>query len=398
MLNTISNRLERTHPEIALALVPVNLEARLSAIVRALAENATGIEPDVGAQLLELAAAGIRLSPIEAKFYSLIGVIRFRLGEPAAAESAFDRALALEPTDRFGLRFKILFLVQRREFSDTAPLLETFARRWPEDWSDLDPALPSVLVDTEGLEAVSGRFVQDESLRKLLIGSLAKQEQTLSIAHSLLLDWHRLGVEGLDPLVNRITARLINAARVRDAWFLFRLTRDAGSGEQVGFVYNDEFEREPSGNVFDWQLRRQAGVDMRIVERFPDRRGSGGRRKMLAIRFLNSPIRFENVTQLVRLTPGTWEISVRYSATDLRAPKPLKLAVQCSSDRTTLATLLFDQGDVEPVSISTGFTVPVSGCFEQRLVMRNDSLTESWQNRYEGTLYIDNIKIEQAGR
>lgn len=373
-----------------MAINPVDIDARVDMIASKVVEAGGGVlksDPGIMAPL----AAGLRLSPGDARLYSLVGIVEEQSGNRPAAAEAFSHALELAPTEVQALIHGLRYAIEDGRLAEATDHLEMIGRRWPRHWSHVEPVLPVLLADRAAFDAIAQRF-RAPDLRRLLIGSTAKTPQTLGFGYRLLTTWHGQGVAGLDDLINQITGAFIRQQRYSEAFLLFRLTRDETA--DTGLVYNGGFDQPVSGNPFDWRLTRQAGVDLAIA---PRRTASGEVESVLAIRFLDNPIRFANVSQMVRLAPGQYRLAIAYSARELRAPKPLKFSVACVESGARIGAGLFEYGTLASAELSFDFTVPPTRCSLQRLLVYNENLTESWKNRYAGTLYLHRVAIALIG-
>ena len=271
---------------------------------------------------------------------------------------------------------------------------------------NVSPILGVLATHAEAFEAIEAKFGNDDLLRRLIIGSLSQIDVTLPLASRLLLDWNARGVGDIGQLVDQVTARFVQKKQYSEAFRLFRTTHPLGPADESELVYNARFDRPLSGNVFDWQMRSQAGVDIRIADLsgslakanpVPDDHSRRGDRKALSIRFLDNPIQFRNVSELVRLSPGPYRLSVTYEADTLEMPKPLKLGVSCYGKGPDLGTITFKSGDLGLTTAQSDFSVPDSGCELQQLLVYNDPMPMSWQNRYSGVLILHQVSLARAG-
>jgi tetratricopeptide (TPR) repeat protein len=381
-LNVASHSLEDTDPDLALSLNPLNDQARVKAAAAAIAEG-----KDAAAEpLLE---RGLAISPADARLYSLLGVIARREGDDEKAKALFGHALAQLPTEIQALLQQLSYALDARRFGDAIDHLELIARRWGTYWKEVEPALPLVLSDPEAFKLISQRFAPPR-LRGPLLRSLIEGADTSAYAYDLVLAWHAAG-EDVTREINQLTERFIRDGAYSRAFLLFKLTRAGDAASDGGFIHNGGFDRVPSGNAFDWTITNQTGVAMEIVER---RRGEAAA-KLLAVRFLDSPIRFNNVKQTLRLVAGSYRLKAVYSAEDLRMPRPIEIGIACLGGEM-LAQGGFAEGDVRAGEVAFDFTVPSADCPLQQVTLFNQHVTESWKNRYGGTLFIDEIAIQAA--
>jgi hypothetical protein len=391
LLNGASALLQQSAPLAALRLNPLNVEARINLAGDVITSKTEPTKVDLGV----LAAAGIGLTPADARLYSLMGIEQHRAGDRVSATRYFDRALTLLPTEIQALSHKLEFAIQDHEFLAAIDYLEVIGRRWRKHWKTVEPVLPLLLADGPAYQRISERFSKTNQLRSDLIHSLGKTPDGLPFAYSLLLDWHLKRIADIEPLISEITWRLVNQKNYRDAFMLFRLTRPKTAAAEAGYIFNGGFVLPFSNSPFDWQISRLAGADIRVINF--DEMEREGKGKALAIRFLNNPIRFNNMRQFVRLVPGRYTLAVEYSAKALRMPKPLKLSIGCEGKNKNIEEIPFGAGTTGRTAISADFTIPANGCSLQMVRIFNEARTDSWKNRYSGTLYLHRIAISAKG-
>lgn len=380
-LNAASRLLEQTSPQLSLRLNPFNQDARINAVLQQMSNSIASAEP-----LLE---TGIALSPADARMYSLIGVVQRDRGNLSQAMALFDYTLAKLPTEIQSLVQKLTMELDQGNFGQTAPIIQIVARRWAEHWPAIEPLLPAVMGDAATFADLTQRFGKEPGLRRRLLSSLINTAPDL--AYELVLTWHKAGLD-VSEETNQLTQRLIRDKRYSTAFLLFRKTRTGDDAADDGLVHNGEFSRQPSGNPFDWQLTGQPGVSLEIVERRLAEAGEDKPAGMLSVRFLDSPVQLKNAIQTLRLQPGSYTLRLTYSATSLRTPRPVKLAIACLG-KPPLTAATFEDGDVRLGELAADFTVPPGDCPLQQLFIFNEGVTSSWKNRYRGILLIDSVAI-----
>ncbi len=400
LLDAVSTALIPDSKESALKINPLSSPARIATIEAELDDLRNGriLQDD---ELREIILDGIRLSPIDARYYSALGIVDASSGDQDQAKQLFAHSLELLPTEIQALTHQLVYSVQEERFTDAVDHLELIARRWPKYWSDIAPALPVLLANEAAYQDVTTRFSAEPNLRRMLVDILSRSPETLGLAMNVLLEWDHAGISGISGDLNTVTRRLVGSGRPSEAFLLFNLTRDPSAPN--GYVYNGNFEVEPSGNPFDWSWQSQAGADIRIVNRKTIRDASTTAEpasetgKALSIRFLDNPVRFDNVRQLTRLVAGNYTLSVTYSVSNLRTPKVLNLGIRCRGKGGILASVQFDTEVDEPTTLETNFTVPPIDCDLQQITIYNRNLTDSWKNRYSGTLFLHSVAITRPG-
>ncbi|OJU01278.1 MAG: hypothetical protein BGN87_09040 [Rhizobiales bacterium 65-79] len=398
LLDTSALLLGKADPESALMLDPLASDIRIDVILSALQQA----DQDTGEDVIGQVQTGIRLSPIDARFYSLLGILEEQQGDRDAAKELFHYALALLPTEIQALAHMMDASVRAGDLVTASRNMEIIARRWPEYWPKVEAALPTLLDNPEAFQTISDRFGPDPLIRRRLIASMTRNDVLLTPAYRMVLAWHEAGITDLAWSINSVTNALLRARRFSDAYSLFVLTR-ASTNPITGFVYNGSFSKPLSGSPFDWQIRPQAGADISLVSQRRSSKTEGAAAgeatqddKAIAVRFLGGPLNFSNISQLTRLTPGSYELQAGYSSLDLDTPEPLKLGLSCQDGQGELGHLDFAPGTaVDERSASFQFSVPAEGCELQRIETYSARLPLSWRYRYEGTLFIDYVRVRR---
>lgn len=403
MLNSASTALQSTSPGLALSLNPLNAEARVNLAYERL--NAERDAPDP--ETVDIINEGIIWSPLDARFVSLMGLAAEQSDDLDTAKQLFDHALKILPTELLALTHSLGIAFEAGQLSETINHLEVIGRRWGY-WQAIDAVFPELLEDKSALASVTSRFARDQDLRALLINSLSSSSEGLAFVPRILLDWNNRNLSDLGPLVNRATARLIADNRHQEAFALFNktLARDPRRGRNL--VYNGEFLQEISGNRFDWSIRRQAGIEFKflsppstdqVASGKSDALGVAGTQGGLAIRFLGTPVRMRNVGQLIRAPAGNYHLTVTYSAKRLKAPKPVRMRVDCFGSNRHLGQLEFNKGNVKTTRSIFSFSVPTTDCPLQYLSVATQAAPKSWRQsyRYSGTLVLERVAITSDG-
>ncbi|MCI5073618.1 hypothetical protein [Oricola sp.] len=331
-----------------------------------------------------LVETGLALSPIDARFYSLMG-IETELGDDVEGASRFYRySLSLLPTEIQALIRQLAIDVNETRYEDAALKLELLSRRWPDKWNAIEPVLPYVLSDADAYATIMQRFGDYPPARTLLINSLTRRTEWVPLAYQLVVDWQARDPEGLEGAIGQVSRAFLRDKQYAQAYLLFQMTRPEGASP--GFVYNGDFARDFSASPFDWQVRRQSGVSL-------ERKGQGDVAS-LSVRFLDNPIQFNNIRQVIRLIPGAYELTLAYSGRDLVMPKPIQIALRCVQGNATIAAAPLAAGTFERRD-TLAFDVPPTGCPLQEIFFFNEKLPMSWQNRYRGTLMLDSVWISR---
>lgn len=329
----------------------------------------------------------------------MLGILAEEDGSEKQAVAYYRNALAILPTEIQALTRMLNHSLATQQHREAVDCLEWIARRWPDYWPEVRPALLILMQDEQARSELANRFVGSEQLRRLLLGALMKKEDGLAMAYSLIMEWRTRPELDMTSDINGLTYRYIWAKQYAAAYALFRLT--IGTQASAELVYNGEFEARPSGNPFDWRLERQAGVALSLTERQMAREEGGEAPKparVLSIHFLDTPITFENIFQMTRLAPARYRLSIRYSSKSLRGPGPVRAAITCDPERRQLASIEFESGDSGIRTATADFEVPDDRCPMQMIYFSTPAMAASWRNRYAGELLVDSVTIELLGQ
>lgn len=394
ILSAASNFTTTLNPGLAVALNPLNTSARIYKLTDQFSKPTIDVETS---NLKELAIQGIMYDPLDARLFSLLGVANERQNNIGAAQKNYIQALSLLPTEIHALERRFFYNLSAAKFVKAVSQADIILRRWPAKWVDVQPYMPELLRDKGAYDEALKLFSINSTGRQRLIFSLRRDQRSIAIARRLIRDWHAQGIDDLQLSINFITKRLIQIKDYLNAYRLFFGTLDSEKRRHSGYVFNGNFDLEPSGNQFDWQVPNQAGLNAEIRKIRIEGNSAENFENVFMIKFLDSPVRFSRVLQSLILPPSNFTMKLTYSTQDLKTKKPIKFQIECRDKNTPLAAISFQPGNNEKKQIEIKFEVPVSNCTLQQLKISNDNFVESWKNRYSGTLLLHNIAISLDG-
>jgi tetratricopeptide (TPR) repeat protein len=381
LLNAASITLTDSAPATAILLNPFNSDARLKAAIGSISNDGVLLDRNYR----NLIADGMKLTAADARLKSLAGFVLQGDGDLETAEKLYDESLLQLPTEQLALLRKFDLRIERRDLAEAGQIASIAIRRWPKQWTSLEPNLGVLFSDRTVLEKFSDGIRDDVVLRSRFVNSLARDSRNFALAFAVIERWHRQGVDGLDAQINAAVSRFVTEKDYASAYRLFKLTLDPKKLEGAEFLVNGDFRFKPTGSVFDWRISPVSGADISIVQT-NDTDGE------LRFRFLDSPLLLTSPRQMLRLAPLSYRISATYSATNLKYPKPIRLEVVCGN--AVVAQINFEGGSIEKSERSAEFSIPPESCPAPELRFATEKLPESWKNRYSGNLTLYRIKIE----
>lgn len=382
-----SRALERSNPELARRLFPLNLEAVLHHAASLMRE-----QPD--ADLAPLEPAARTLVPTHAgdpRLYSLIGQIRQRAGDPEAAAIAFDQAFALSKTEITALQWTLQRVLDQGDFPAALDRLDVLFRRWPGQVAPLAPVVLGASAKPEYYLQLLDRLKADPPWRGPLLGVLARNPDALALTTRLMQDLAAGPTPPRSGELAPVLARLLAAGQPDLAYRTFILTLSPAERAVAGYVYNGRFLLPPTDRPFDWQIRRHPGMTATL--RSQDEAAAGGGLRM---RFSNIPVRNLSVFQAIALPPGTYELEFTAAATDARLPKELLWRIVCSGSNQIVAEAPVSPGTYKATPSRTEFTIPDAACPLQTLQLVTKAMVDNWNERYSGTVIFDDFRISAA--
>ena len=388
LANSASHWYEQNYPGIAIGFNPSNSEARIRSTEITLAKSSENADFPA---LIETIKAGIYYEPYNPKLYSLLGMLSISAGTPPEeAQDLFKHALALNGADIRALLSRFAFTASQNQIEEAVRLAELIFRGWPQQWQLVEPYLPVLLENKAGYAVARTRFAALPGGPSRMLASLSKTDTGLYFARKLLLDWRQDGVEDLRPSINIIIGRLLAAKQYNEAFILNNLTLNEAEKDEAGYIFNKDFNLKPNGSPFDWSLPKIPGMSFAMVttsSRSSDPAKSATD-QAFEIKFLNSPVRLATRLQTLRLPSARFSWSLSYSTRNLKGPKPVELRIRCLPGGKTLASLVLDQSEGKVSTAQTELSVPDRDCPLQEILVTNNNIVESWQNRYSGSVFL----------
>ncbi len=367
---------------------PLNVDAFIALSQDALGRAATADEVD---GLLAISARLLAQTPGDARLYSARGGLKALKGETQEALSDFRHALVLAPTELYALRWMIRRSAEQGDKSGFVNFLDTLFRRWPGNIDAYAPFLPEILQTSEERLILVRHLQRQPPWRPALINRLSASPGGALFAAELLWELSE-GTSGpTDGEINQVVGALLDAGQYDEAYQTFLVTLAPDKQMLSGNVYNGGFSAAPSGAPFDWAVRRQPGLTVTLPK------SDGGKdSSSLSLEFLQTPVRDPGIRQFLKLAPGSYRLSVQASGDAAVLPKRLFWSVSCFRPSLPLARLAVAQGTYPMTGSSVTFAVPEDRCGLQVLRLENRAMTESWNDRYSGTIAFDEIRIVSA--
>lgn len=390
LVNAAANFLEENSPEISVGLNPFNTNARIRLILEQLATAENGNYDEVTQSIQE----GMSKAPIDARLISLDGLIAETSSGIDSALPKYAKSLAILPTEFQALLRMISYQYAENSHVKALNLINGFIRRWPKKGNQVEAFIPALTSSDEGFKRANVLFETSAPMRILLISALAKNPDTLSIATKLVQHSSKKDKKEIWRLGNFIVDKLFKEKRYKQAYLVFRSFLSSTELARAKYVYNENFDSKPSGSIFDWRFRKQAGVtnEIKALNNSPN---SDDKSNILEIKFHNTPLQYRGPSQQLVLSAGAHILNINYESRNLKTPKPVKVDLKCLQKRDPLATYEFNGLDSEKQSVSLSFFVPSTSCDLVTLSIGTDFVAKSWSNLFSGILNIYKISVQK---
>lgn len=385
----LSRYLEDSNAELALALNPLNGDARVASLTAAL--DRSGAEVDL--DLVERSVSdALWLDAADARLHSLMAETRLRRGDGQAAFASFAHALEFSKTEVHALRRTIGHAIDRGDMADAARNVDLLLRRWPGTFKTVSGIFPAMLAKEESYGMILDMLASDTPWRASLFASLAKEPAALDMAGRLLQD---LGSSENPPLGSEIAATtggLIRSGRIADAYRLFVMTLSAQDMALGGYIHNSGFAGRASGRPFDWQVHQQSGHTIA----FATTAEAAGGGKGMRIRFNGTPVTKISAQQYLHLPPGAYVLRADVTALGAVLPKGLFWSLRCFGGKQEIARLEVPEGSFESRLLEANFSIEGSACPLQLINLGTTAIAESWKDRYQGSVVFNSLRVEKV--
>ena len=384
--NAAAKFLETSHPKLAQTINPLNSTARVNQLTAELSKSS--LLPGELKSLRREVDTLVRLSPRDARGYSLLAETARRSGREREAKLHYLTALMVAPTEINALLNRLRSSAIEGELEETVARLDVILRRWPRYFDNVKPALLALAANQKGSVLLRRKLAERPTWRWPALLYMMKSEEGARLTKHLLAQERANGQDVNVEEVAQTIQHLIDHKTYFEAYRLFLLTLTDAERERLSYVFNADFRLKPDRRLFNWQLKRQVDADVSLPYQ-PTDEGRGG----LSVRFLGAPAKLGNVYQMLSLPKGLYRFSASVSGRNLKLPKGLFWEIYCSTSGEKLGTAPFEPGSYRNQAISESFSVPDQGCPLQTLRLRTGMQNTSWSARYHGTAIVHQVSV-----
>ncbi len=404
VIRGIGGTLWESAPELVLAVRGDDARSLIQLAEKQLSTRQTPGDSDPRAEARELQNLGERALQAEPLNVAAIRTLAL------AAERARNEAHALELMTIAGRRslrdttttaWLLHKSLERQDFAEALRRAEALWRTRVKLRPDADvadrrevreqllPTLAAIASHPEGSQAMIDRLATNPPWRASFLAELPKH---VPDAGTLLPIYRSLKDSAFPPTATELRPlldKLIGQDLIELSYYVWLEFLPAERLAEVGHLYNGSFEHEPTNLPFDWVITLTSGADIGIVPR-SDLPGKHG----LLIEFAHRRVPFQNVRQMVMLTPGHYTMTGSYRTIDLDNQRGMVWRIYCSGrEKSPIAESERVSGTSSTwKEFSFSFEVPAAGCRAQWLRLELAARIAA-ETQVSGAIWYDDLKI-----
>jgi hypothetical protein len=351
------------------------------------------IDPKAGIDLPAVRAwaeAAVLSDPLNARALRILGQTALAAGDVAAAARLMQMAAQRSLHQSIAVYWLLAHSAESNDYKATLTYADVILRTLPGFDAFVMPALARIAGDGNAVGLLKATLADDPPWRSTVLQNLPRavvdERILLDIFVALRRSQHPPTAAELDAYLNFLVEHRMYELGYY-TWLQFLRPDQLAD---AGLVYNGDFELPLSGAPFDWHIEQGFGVSIDVAER-PDKSGDHA----LSLAFESGRVEYHSVKQLLMLTPGRYQLRVRYKG-ELIGSRGLKWRLACaeSPERPFAETAMISGRAAEWSGIDLDFAVPPDGCRAQHLSLDLDARMPSEQF-VSGTVWFDDLRIQR---
>jgi len=375
----------RTDPDVALSWRPNHAIAHAETARLLLREaEAAGTTAEAESHLRSALAA----SPVAPGAFRMLGLAADAAGDEALAAEILTHAGGMSNRDIAVELWLLNHMARTGDYRGVVEQADTVMRTRSDLRRPLFTVLLELAMADETRPFVVDVLAQKPPWRGSFFAAATPRDGGALVGRQLMTALNEAGA----ALTPEETARVVNALVGAGAYQLGYLTWTSLLPPErratIPYVYNGDFEVEPSGIVFDWVIRPARGVRTEIVDQ------GGERGNALRVAFSGRRVAYNHMTKMLLLAPGSYRLTGLARAQALETERGLTWGVTCADARTVLAATTPLKGTFDWRQMALDLTVPPD-CPAQVLSLALQ--TEARLDRIvAGTAWFDDLAIARV--
>jgi hypothetical protein len=332
-----------------------------------------------------LARQALRADPLESGALVTLGMAADAAGDSDEAAKLMGLGAAQSPRNAGAELWLLNQRLREGDYADALARADVILRSQPDMADQIGPTLVVLAANEAARPALVTALAADPPWREWYLGELARSAASPAATYDVLAALPGgPRTEELQPYLNQLV-RAGDYSLALLAWMHFL---PPAQSTNLAYAFNGDFELPLSGLPFDWTFARIAGASQDVVDT-----GEADAGRALRVVFAGRRLRFGNVSKLLVLPPGQYELASLVRTDALNTAHGLDWRVVCAEGAKqplgTTPPVSDTGGRWQPLGVT--FTVPPTGCRAQWL--RLESVAEE---TIRGTVYLDKVVVRRA--
>jgi hypothetical protein len=340
-----------------------------------------------------LARRALAANPLEESAIHLLGLVADLQGQAERADKLMQLAGSRSSRDP-GVQ---IWLFNRRvgagAFADAVKHADALMRTRPDLNEQVLPALILLAKDPASRPALVELLGGDPPWRQWFLSELPRQASSPAAAYAVLSGLRQTAQPPRATELKPYLDQLIGAGEFELAFLAWLHFLPTSQLKALPYVYNGGFERPVSGLPFDWVIRPIKGADTTIANT-----GDNELNKGLRVLFANRRVHYRQVSKLLVLPPGDYQLTGMVKADHLVNERGMLWHVFCAEgDHQSLGASEPVIGTTDWSSFAADFEIPSSGCRAQWLRLEL-AANIPIEEHIAGAIWYDHLVIRRVHR
>ena len=319
----------------------------------------------------------------------VLGQVAFQNKNEKLAYALFLKSVALAPRDAISQVWLLEYALRHQQAKAVVKHLDALFSVTPESISSLMPQAMVLALNPKVQDHLIEKLASNPTWRRHLLTSLASSELELDqvVAFFIKLNSQsKLDSGEYVLLINRLNKE----NRYMQSYVTWANLIPKNQQKFLGNIFDGEFELpfEDQVGAFAWAVREVDGAQTVQMST----RGTFGENSLL-VDFDGRRVPYANLSQLLVLPAGQWQMSFRAKAENLDTNRGLIWRVVCQGGGT-LAESAAMRGQFNWKEMSFQFNVP-ENCQGQQLILMIPARIPA-ETLINGSLWLDSVKIQQV--
>jgi hypothetical protein len=355
--HSVGDILSNDNPGLSILVDPAQYGARLSVSETLLAENPPKID-----EALASARQALSTNPFLPGALTLLARESEKTGDEDLTRRLMTLASQLNLRD-LSAQLWLLSYDLRVNYVDSAlrridVILRGQNRKVIED--HLDSALAPIIAQEPYRLAYAKLLLANPPWRYLT--DLIRHSTDLSGLTNLFAELQALGSGPTQKELQVGLNMLIQHGMFDEAHDIWMRSLPPERGEEADLLYNHGFRYQLTNLPFDWVIEPVPNAMVRF--------DSQANEQIMNVDFFGGRVKFEHVSHLLNLAPGSYRYQGRERAQALQNDRGLQWIISCADgEGESLGTTEPLNGDIAWRPFAVDFTVPTGKCFYQYLVL-----------------------------